>query len=159
MDLLLFPVCVNSVHWVLVAVSPTNKTVIYYDSMYGNGNALRAKILQFLKVRFQTQTGQPLNVTEWTSKEEKSISRQTNTIDCGVFNCHMAERLSRRSSFDFNQTQMPAIRNKMIEQIVAGVIPIATPPQVILQPRSDAENIVQSPGRFYMPPSEQIKRL
>ena len=159
MDLILFPVCVNSLHWVLVAVSPTNKTIIYYDSTYGNGEAVRAKILRFLKVRFHTQTGQPLNVTEWTSKDEKSLPRQTNNIDCGVFLCQIAERLSRRSSFDFNQTQMPAIRNQMIEQIVARVIPIPTRPQVISPPRSDAENTVQRPGRFDMPKSERIKRL
>ena len=54
---------------------------------------------------------------------------------------------------------MPAIRNQMIEQIVAGVIPIPPPPQVISPPRSDVENIVQRPGQFDMPPSERIKRL
>ena len=127
--------------------------------MYGNGEVVRAKILQFLQVRFQSQTNHPLNVTEWTSKDGKSVSRQTNAIDCGVFLCQIAERLSRRSPFDFNQTQMPAIRKQMIEQIVACVIPILTTPQIILPPRSDAENIVQPPGRFDMPPSERIKRL
>ena len=49
-DLLLFPVCVNSVQWVLVAVSSTNNKIIYYASLYYNGNAVRAKILRFLKV-------------------------------------------------------------------------------------------------------------
>ena len=151
--------CVNSVYWVLVTVSPTNKAFIYYDSMYGNKDAVRTKIFRFMKVRCQTQTGQLLNVTKWTLKDEKSVPRLTNTIDCEVFICQIAERLSRSSSIDFNQTQMPAIRNHMIEHIVAGVISIATPPQVISPPRSDDENIVQRPGRFDMPPSERIKRL
>ena len=71
----------------------------------------------------------------------------------------MAERLSRRSLFDFNETQMPAIRNQMIWQIVAQVIPIPKPSQVISPPRSNAENIVQRKGRFDMPQSERIKRL
>ena len=71
----------------------------------------------------------------------------------------MVKRLSRKSPFDFNQTQMPAIRNQMIEQIVACVIPISTPLQVISPPRSDVENIVQRPGQFDMPASERIKRL
>ena len=90
---------------------------------------------------------------------DKPVPRQTNTIDGGVFCCQMAKRLSRRSSFDFNQTQMMAIQNEMIEQIVSGVIPIPTLPQVISLPRSDAENIVHRPGRFDMPPTERIKRL
>ena len=47
----------------------------------------------------------------------------------------------------------------MIEQIVARVIPILTPLQLISPPRSDAENTVQRLGRFDMPPSERIKRL
>ena len=54
---------------------------------------------------------------------------------------------------------MPAIRKKMIEQIIARVIPILKIPQVISPPRSDATNIVQRPGRFDMPPTEWIKRL
>ena len=54
---------------------------------------------------------------------------------------------------------MPAIRNQMIEQIVALVIPIPTPLQVISPPLSDAANTVQRLGRFDMLPSERIKRL
>ena len=76
MELILFLVCVNSLYWVLVAVSATNKTIIYYDSMYGNGEAVRAKIFQFLQVRFHTKTGQPLNITEWIFKDEKSVTRE-----------------------------------------------------------------------------------
>ena len=62
--------------------------------MYGNGEAFWAKIFRFLQVRFHTQTGHPLNITEWISMDEKSVPRQTNTIDCEVFFCQMAERLS-----------------------------------------------------------------
>ena len=54
---------------------------------------------------------------------------------------------------------MPAIRNQMIEQIFARVISIPTPLQVILPPRSDADNTAQRPGRIDMPPSERIKRI
>ena len=81
MYLILLTMCVNLLHWVLGAVSPTNQTIIYYNSMYGKGEAVRAKILRFLQVRFHTQTGRPMNITEWISKDEKSVPQQTNTID------------------------------------------------------------------------------
>ena len=71
----------------------------------------------------------------------------------------MAERLSRQSPFNFNQTQTPAIRHQMIEQIVAGDIPIPSPPQQVPPLQSDSAIAQQRTGRFDMPSSERIKRF
>ena len=72
----------------------------------------------------------------------------------------MAERLSRQSAFDFNQTQMPTLRLQMIEQLVSGQIPISSLPQEVPSPPlSDSEIAPQKMGRLDMPSSERMKRL
>ena len=72
----------------------------------------------------------------------------------------MAERLSRQSPFDFNQTQMPTIQVQMIKQIVSGKIPISSlSKEVLSPPLLDSEFAPQTMGRFDMPSSERIKRL
>ena len=72
----------------------------------------------------------------------------------------MAERLSRQSPFDFNQTQMPTIRLQKIDQLVSGQIPISSlPKEVSSPPLLDSEIAPQKTGRFDMPSSERIKRL
>ena len=87
------------------------------------------------------------------------MPRESNSFDCGVFVCQMAERLSRQSPFDFNQTQMPTIRLQMIEQLVSGQIPISSLPQEVLSPPvSDMEIALQKISRFDMPYSERMKR-
>ena len=113
---------INSNHWVLVAFFPLIKTVIYYDSRHNEGKTVREEVLNFFKSRFHKETGSASSDSEWKSVDEPDVPYQSNSFDCGVFVCQMAERLSRRSPFNFNQSQMPAIRIQMIEQIVAGEI-------------------------------------
>ena len=72
----------------------------------------------------------------------------------------MAERLSRQSPIDFNQTQMPTIRLEMIEQLVFVQIPILSLFQEVPSPPlTDLEIALQQMGRFDMPSSERIKQL
>ena len=94
---------------------------------------------------------------EWNLSNSNNIPHQSNGIDCGVFVCQLAERLSRRAPFDFNQEQMPAIRIMMLEQLVAGPFPL--PPsnqEVALAPPQTPSNPViateQHPTRFDMSP-------
>ena len=102
MNVILIPVIVNKSHWVLVSVFPSKKTIIFYDSMYGCGFEVLMKILQIFEKRFQKETGHLPIGDEWSLKDERSIPRQSNSFDCGVLVCQMAERLSRQSVFDFN---------------------------------------------------------
>ena len=150
-DIVLIPMLVHSNHWVLVAFFPLIKTVIYYDSRHNEGMTVREEVLNFFKSRFHKETGSPASDSEWKSVDEPDVPRQSNSIDCGVFVCQMAERLSRRSPFNFNQSQMPAIRIQMIEQIVAG--------EILLPPSDPVGPPPQKPNRFDQPPSKHILRL
>ena len=150
-DIVLIPVLINSNHWVLVAFFPLIKTVIYYDSRHNDGKTVRDDVLNFFKTRFTKETGSSSTDFEWKSTDEPDVPDQSNSYDCGVFVCQMAERLSRRSPFNFNQSQMPAIRIQMIEQIVAG--------EILLPPSDPVGPPPQRPNRFDQPPSKQILRL
>jgi sentrin-specific protease 1 len=137
-------------HWFLVVFFPQTKTAIYYDSLHNDGTTVRTQVLEFFQTRFPKETGASSNDFEWKSVDEVDVPTQSNSYDCGVFVCQMAERLSRRSLFNFNQSQMPEIRIQMIEQIVAGEIPLPPSEQEAGQPR---------PSRFDKPQSKQILRL
>ena len=151
-DIVLIPILIKAIdHWVLVAFFPLIKTVIYYDSLHKDGTSIRKQVLQFFKTRFPNETGSTSDDSEWKSVDETNVPKQENGFDCGVFVCQMAERLSRRSEFDFNQSQMPAIRIQMIEQIVAGEIP--------LPPSEKVTAAAKCPSRFDMPQSKQITCL
>ena len=118
------------------------------------------EILQIFEKRCQKETGHVPIVGEWSVKDEKSIPRQSISFECGVFFCQMAERLSRQSRLDFNQTQMPTIRLQIIDQLVSGQIPISSlPKEVLSPPLSDSGIAPQKMGRFEMPSSERMKRL
>ena len=159
-DLILFPIhLITSKHWVLAAAFPKQKQIIYFDSLGGTGSKYCQTISNFFKVRYPQE-----DMSKWNLSNSNNIPRQTNGIDCGVFVCQMAERLSRRAPFDFNQEQMPAIRIKMLEQLVAGPFPL--PPsnqEVALAPPQTPSNPVlateQHPTRFDMSPSDRIKQL
>ena len=138
-------------HWVLVAFFPPSKSVVYYDSLHGDGTTIRTQVLEFFQTRFPKETGSASSDFEWKSADEPDVPHQSNSFDCGVFVCQMAERLSRRSPFNFNQSQMPAIRIQMIEQIVAG--------EILLPPSDPVGPPPQRPNRFDQPPSKQILRL
>ena len=151
-DIVLIPILIKAIdHWVLVAFFPLIKTAIYYDSLHKDGTSIRKQVLQFFKTRFPNETGSASDDSEWKSVDEPHVPKQENGFDCGVFVCQMAERLSRRSEFDFDQSQMPAIRIQMIEQIVAGEIPLPPSEQVTAAP--------PRPSNFDKPPSKQITCL
>lgn len=50
----------------------------------------------------------------------QNAPQQENGYDCGVFSCQYMECLSRGADFDFDQTNMPYLRQRMILEIVRG---------------------------------------
>ena len=121
LQLVLFPLVIEH-HWILLTVSPTTKTIVYYDSRFNPGVKHREKLFRYLTALHKSLTQKELVRREWTSVDQHDIPRQTNSHDCGVFVCQYAERLTRNASFDFSQADMPAIRIQMLEQIVAKKI-------------------------------------
>ena len=140
MDLVFFPLNVNNNHWVLVSASLATKTIEYYDSMNNDGTESRKMVAIYLSQLHQVLHGNALDLNEWDSIDRHDIPQQENGFDCGVFVCQFAERLSRRAPFDFTQADMPAIRVRMIEEIVAGRLTPPSPRRPLSE-HHDADNV------------------
>ena len=150
--IVLIPILIKAIHhWVLVAFFPLIKIVIYYDSLQKTEHQFASRFSSSSKLVSKTRLAQDRTTPNGNLVDEPHVPKQENGFDCGVFVCQMAERLSRRSEFDFDQSQMPAIRIQMIEQIVAGEIPLPPSDQVPTDP--------PHPSRFDKPPSKQITCL
>lgn len=145
-DLLMFPVNIplkHPNHWVLVVSHPKLKLVEYFDSLRGRDNdCLKTKVLSFFAYQVEQRTGEKLDKDVWCHINRLDQPNQTNGHDCGVFICQYAERLARKSTFDFTQEDMPAIRQQMKSQILRGSI--------------QGENAAT---RWGVPPEVEIKRL
>ena len=141
LDFVFFPLNVNNNHWVLVAASPPTKTIAYYDSMNHDGSDSRTMVGTYLSKIHEVLEGAALDLSAWKSLDVRDIPQQDNGFDCGVFVCQYVERLSRRAPLDFTQSDMPAIRVQMIEEIVAKQL---TPSPRHHRPQSeprDANNV------------------
>ena len=140
MELVFFPLNTNNSHWVLVTASPPTKTIAYYDSMNHNGSESRKMVASYLSKLHEKLNGNALDLDNWDSIDQRDIPQQDNGFDCGVFVCQYAERLSRRAPLDFTQDDMPAIRVRMIEDIVTKHITPPSPRRPHSEPR-DVDNV------------------
>ena len=76
---ILIPTC-NGVHWTLLAISGTKRTITHYDSLGGNGTEYLRMATEWLK----GELGNAYKEEEWTTVVGDS-NRQQNSMDCGVF--------------------------------------------------------------------------
>ena len=56
----------------------------------------------------------------WSDFADSQCPSQANCSDCGVFTTQFAESLSRNSTFDFGQKNMPDVRRRLCYEIIAG---------------------------------------
>jgi len=80
-DCLLIPIN-DALHWTLLVVSGTRKTISYYDSLYSNPGKYTAFGRAFVK----GVLSQEYREEEWEVVNASS-SQQANGLDCGVFVC------------------------------------------------------------------------
>ncbi|XP_062504566.1 sentrin-specific protease 2-like [Corticium candelabrum] len=70
---LLFVINDNSNHWTLMVGEPKKKTMMYYDSLGGNGKSYFEIIQNFLMKRFESY-GWSHQVAETARKDSESLS-------------------------------------------------------------------------------------
>jgi len=117
MDKVIFPIHLGN-HWCLAVVNFQDKRFEYYDSL-GNDNPLCLQLLrQYLKDEHKSKKNKDFEVSDWTEYSPKSIPRQRNGYDCGIFMCRYAECVSRRKEFNFEQRNMPYFRKRMVLDIL-----------------------------------------
>jgi hypothetical protein len=77
-----FPLCTGG-HWVLLIISPQERTIEYLDSLHGRGT----KFFDMARDWLAMELGDNLyDDEEWVDSEVRS-SRQQNSDDCGIFTC------------------------------------------------------------------------
>lgn len=115
-DLIIIPIHMN-VHWTCAVINLLEKRIEYYDSLHGSDRGCCDRLLEYLKVDYPDKTGNAFNADEWTFYKPKSIPVQQNGYDCGVFTCLFAEYRSRLEEFDFDQSRMPYLRQRLVWEI------------------------------------------
>ena len=76
---LFIPINLGNAHWTLCVVSPTSKSIDYYDSLGGSGRTVIKNILKWLTVELPDE-----DLATWRT-DEHSEPAQANMSDCGVF--------------------------------------------------------------------------
>ena len=78
-DSLLIPIN-DGLHWTLLVISGTNKTISYYDSLYSNPG----KYLAFGRAFVAGVLSKEYREEDWVVVDASS-AQQANGLDCGVF--------------------------------------------------------------------------
>ena len=116
-DMVLFPIH-SGEHWTLIVVEPYKKTVQYLDSLTVSRNFSSApRLIKAFMERRHREKGEE---TEYRIKIREDIPKQTNGVDCGVFACQYAERITRKAKMDFQQKDMMEARKTMTMELLEG---------------------------------------
>ena len=81
------PVNKSGNHWTMAIISPSRRTIQYYDSLHGSSSEVLAKLHSWL----EGELGSAYNGEEWTVLEQEGYKArgrgptQLNGSDCGVF--------------------------------------------------------------------------
>ena len=118
-DLILLPIH-HQHHWSLIVVEIRERTVHYFDSLYGSRHSSAAP--RTIKMYMEEQHRRIGEETEYTINVREDAPLQYNGVDCGVFVCQYAERMARKSRMDFTQKDMAETRERMIQELMKGEI-------------------------------------
>merc|ERR1711874_371068 len=120
-DLILIPIHDERyVHWSLIVVETSTKTVHYFDSLIQQREwAPSPKIFKLYMEKHYKDRGE--NVT-FRINRRKDAPYQQNGYDCGVFLCQYAERVARRSPLNFSQKDLDSVgaRERMTQELLEG---------------------------------------
>jgi len=111
--LLLFPVHLEELsHWCLVVANVSKRQLSCLDSL---GKKYQT-CLKTLK-RYLDRTSDLSYLIK-----EKSVPRQSNSYDCGIFVCLYAQYLAEGLVFNFSQRDIPATRKKIIIELLCNTL-------------------------------------
>ena len=116
-DFILFPIH-NNDHWSLVVVETGGKVVHYLDSINGSrySSAAPGMIRRYME-RLHAQKGEKV---KYKVRIRKDAPLQENGVDCGVFTCQYAERITRKVGMNFKQTDLAQARERMTAELLQG---------------------------------------
>ena len=104
---MIFPVHQEDIsHWCLVVADVSAKQITCFDSIEKENSHCVMNLKQYL---FKLN-GEWYSITDLG---QRSIPRQSNSYDCGVFTCLFARFLAANCRFDFAQKDIAAFRQQM----------------------------------------------
>ncbi|KAB5594097.1 Ulp1 peptidase [Ceratobasidium theobromae] len=119
-DVVLIPVNLGNAHWTCAAINFRKKRIEYHDSMGRKRGKVYKYLRDYLSKEHKDKKKKDFDFTGWEDYFDDNAPQQENGYDCGVFSCQYMECLSRGADFDFDQTNMPYLRQRMILEIVRG---------------------------------------
>jgi hypothetical protein len=120
MDLVLVPLHVRGNHWCLAAFDMARKELSYLDSLQGQPCGILDKLLRWLRDEHQNKKRTALDTSDWTLVSRDGIPKQKNLVDCGMFMLKNADCLLRGAPLDFTQDDMPALRKRVVLELLRG---------------------------------------
>ena len=121
-DILLVPIHMNDNHWTLAVVDFRDKKIGYMDSMGGRNKDCLEALLNYLAQELADKKHCSLNRDEWRLENVHNLPQQKNRSDCGIFALKFADYASQDAVTNFNQTDMPNFRERMMYEIIRSAI-------------------------------------
>ncbi|KAL6719345.1 hypothetical protein ACLMJK_003584 [Lecanora helva] len=117
------PINQHGSHWTLIAISPTRKTIEYYDSFNGRVTSEIRNIKAWLRSELRND----YKDEEWTVAEDPALlgrgkgPRQANGSDCGVFCVTTAKMISLGvDPMAVSASDMPTQRMRLVAELING---------------------------------------
>jgi hypothetical protein len=113
-DKIIVPVNQCNVHWVVAVINLEEKRFEYYDSLNGEDSECLNYLAQYLVDEFKNKRSEDRkDILEWPKVYPKSIPKQVNGYDCGVFLLLFSDYLSKAARLDFSQEHINDFRVKL----------------------------------------------
>ena len=101
-------------------VEPDKKVVQYLDSLQVSRKFSSAPRL--IKAFMEKRHRDKGENAQYRIRIREDIPQQRNGVDCGVFVCEYAERITRKATMDFRQEDMEEARKSMTKELLEGSI-------------------------------------
>ncbi|XP_053319148.1 sentrin-specific protease 3 [Spea bombifrons] len=114
-QLLLIPIHLE-VHWSLVCVNVSKRTITYFDSQRTLNRRCPKHIAKYLQAE-AIKKDRPDFVSGWKGFFKMNVARQNNDSDCGAFVLQYCKFLALGLQFSFGQQDMPKLRRQMYKEL------------------------------------------
>ena len=110
-------------HWTMAIVSPTRKTIEYFDSMHHES----ASVVKNVKAWLKAELGSAYKEAEWNVREQPGFEgvgggpTQDNARDCGVFAVTTAKMVALNvDPMTVSAADMPLQRRRIVAEMLNG---------------------------------------
>ncbi|KAG8969246.1 Smt3-specific protease [Tulasnella sp. 419] len=125
-DIIIIPVNRGNAHWACAAINFKKRRIEYYDSLGACPPIIYSHLRDYLDREHRDKKKRPFDFQDWVDWWDENTPQQENAYDCGVFTCLCMEALSRgeeASEFNYEQSNMPYLRQRMVWEIKQQRIP------------------------------------